>query len=575
MYRRILAFDYDDTLAENGTIPSSLQTALKHLKAAGYVLFMVTGRRFGDAEIASLRDLFSGIVWENGAVLHHTTIDEFYLPFGQIDPRLVEALEAANVPLEHGRAIVFTSEPYDQKVWQVLHQWGGDAVIVRNKGSIRILPPGTAKGAGLERLLGLCGYSPRNTVCFGDGESDLSLLALGEIGVAVANAVPQLKQAADLVMTQPGPAGVLQALETYWLNGDPRDIPWRRKRLIPLGEDEAGNPVSMMAAALTDGNLGVFGDSGSGKSWVAGLLAEGMHLAGYQILLIDPEGDFRGLRALPGMVALEVSPQVLPPPTMVARLLETMIVSVVVDLCAYPMTQRHDYVTDLLHALYLLRQRKFRPHWIVLEEAQYFLPPQGNQALETFPSLLADGGWAFVSYCPSRLAEGLLAALDHCIVTHLSQPESLQTVQQMMGDHLPSLSLAEMPRGCVWLSGEQIVRLRPNARRVPHIRHLYKYLDKPLPAHKRFQFRDDQDYIGLEAASLFEFLQCLRNLPIESLLYHCRRGDFAAWAEHALGDHVLANHLHKLGQRSLTGERLRRALIQRVSAHCDEIRDLR
>jgi hypothetical protein len=574
MYRRILAFNYDDTLAENGIVPPALQTALERLKAAGYVLFMVTGRRFGHADLGALRTLFSGIVWENGAVLHHTATDEFYLPFGQIDPRLTEALQAAGVPLEHGRAIVFTQEPYDQTVWQVLSRWGGDAVIVRNKGSIRILPSGAAKGAGLERLLGLCGYSPRNLISFGDGESDLSLLALGEIGVAVANAVPQLKQTADLVTAQPGPAGVLNALETYWLKGDPRDIPWRRKRLIPLGEDKAGEPVSMTASALTDGNLGLFGDSGSGKSWVAGLLAEGMHLAGYQILLIDPEGDFRGLRALPGMVALEVTPSVLPPATMVARLLETMIVSVVLDLCNFPVAQRHDYVADLLRALHPLRARKFRPHWILLEEAQYFLPPQGNPVLEALPALLADGGWAFVSYCPGRLAEGLLAALDHCIVTRLSQPESVQTVERMLG-HPPPTPLADLPRGRAWLSGEQVVRLRPNARRVPHIRHLYKYLDKPLPAHKRFYFRDEESYIDLEAANLFEFLQCLRDLPIESLVYHYRRDDFSTWAEEALGDHVLADHLHKLGQRSLQGERLRQALLQRVSAHYDEIRMLR
>jgi hydroxymethylpyrimidine pyrophosphatase-like HAD family hydrolase len=108
MYRRVLAFDFDGTLAENGIVPLALQTALAQLHAAGYTLFMVTGRRFGDAERGSLEDVFTGIVWENGAVLHHTTTDEVYLPFGHIDPRLVEALESAQVPLEHGWAIVST-----------------------------------------------------------------------------------------------------------------------------------------------------------------------------------------------------------------------------------------------------------------------------------------------------------------------------------------------------------------------------------------------------------------------------------------------------------------------------------
>jgi hypothetical protein len=93
----------------------------------------------------------------------------------------------------------------------------------------------------------------------------------------------------------------------------------------------------------------------------------------------------------------------------------------------------------------------------------------------------------------------------------------------------------------------------------------------PLPEDKRFYFRDEQGFLGLEAASLFEFLQCLRNLPIESLAYHQARGDFAAWADSTLGDRVLADHLRKLGQRSLAGEALREALVERVTAHYEEL----
>jgi hydroxymethylpyrimidine pyrophosphatase-like HAD family hydrolase len=164
MYRRILAFDFDGTLAENGSVPLTLQSALEQLHAAGHALFMATGRRFGDAELGSLDNVFTGIAWENGAVLHHITTDKVYLPFGQVDPRLVEALELAQVPLERGRAIVSTRSVHDQTVWQVLNDWGGDAVVTHDKGVVRVMPPGTAKGTGLERLLGLCGFSPRNLV---------------------------------------------------------------------------------------------------------------------------------------------------------------------------------------------------------------------------------------------------------------------------------------------------------------------------------------------------------------------------------------------------------------------------
>jgi hydroxymethylpyrimidine pyrophosphatase-like HAD family hydrolase len=574
LYRRVLAFDFDGTLADDGVVPSALQTALEQLRTQGYALFLVTGRRFDDAKLGPLKQLFTGIVWENGAVLHHTATDEVYLPFGHLDTRLAEAMEAAGIPLQYGQAIASTGTAHDEMVWHVLNKLGGDAVIMQNKGTVRVLPSGATKSAGLERLLELCGYSPRNLTSFGDGETDMSLLQLGEVGVAVADAVPSLKEVADLVSTQPGPEGVLEILESHWLHGTSDTIQaQKREHLIELGKDEAGLPVSLPAAELAGENLGVFGDSGSGKSWVAGLLVEGMHRIGYQVLLIDPEGDFRGMRALPGIVALEITQDSTPPPSMVVSVLETVTASVVLDLSSYSMDRRVGYVAELLRALRSVKERKFRPHWIVLEEAQSFLPPKGNQVSKALLPMLPAGGWAVVSYRPDRLTTEVLAALDRCILARLSEPEAAQAVGQTIGG-FPETSLEDIPTGHVWLCGRRMVRLRPNARRIPHIRHLYKYLDKPLPRHKRFYFRDQQSFLGIEAANLLEFLHCLRDLPIESLVYHHTRGDFVRWVDGALGDGILANHLRKLAQRSLEGEALREALVQRVTAHYEELRTL-
>jgi hydroxymethylpyrimidine pyrophosphatase-like HAD family hydrolase len=575
MHRRVLAFDFDGTLAENGIVPPALQAALERLRSMGYILFLATGRRYESVEFGLFGNLFAGIVWENGAVLYHTATEEIYLPFGAVDPRLKEALIAAGVPLESGLAIASTWTPHEEKVWRVLNDWGGEAVVAYNKGAVMILPAGTSKGTGLERLLGLCGYSPRNLVAFGDGENDLSLLELGEFGVTVADGVSSLKAIADLVTTRPGPAGVLEVCEVYWLNGFTPSIPLRRERQILLGQDETGNPVYLPGAALSGGNLGVFGDSGSGKSWVTGLLAEGMQHAGYQSLLIDPEGDFKGLRALPGIVALEGNEKSLPAPALVVALVEMGNVTVVLDMCSYRVNHRIEYVADLLRALRSLRERKFRPHWIVLEEAQYFLPPNGGTVATELAPMLAGGGWAFVSYRPDRLDNLVLERLNNCLLTRLTEPEAVRTVCRVAGHSLGEESPANINRGYAWLCGQRLVRLHPNARRIPHIRHLYKYLDKPLPAHKRFNFRDEHDFLCLEAASLFEFLQILPSLPLKSLAYHQARDDFAKWAEGALGDSGLAAHLHKLAHRKLHGEALREALLQRVASHYQELQALR
>lgn len=571
MYRRILAFDYDGTLAENGHVPPALQQALSQLHLAGYALFLVTGRQVDSVRLGSLNDLFTGIVWENGAVLSHLASHETYLPFGHVDPRLVEALEAANVPLEHGRAIVATWLPYEETVWHVLQATGIDVAVVHNKGALMLLPPGAAKGTGLERMLTLCGFSVRNLVCFGDGENDLSLLQVGETGVAVADAVPSVKESADWVTSQPGPAGVLEALERYWLHGEAPALPARHEHLIPLGEDAEETPYFLSGAQLISGNLGVFGDSSSGKSWATGLVAEGMHMAGYQTLLIDTEGDYRGLRSLPGFMVFNGDEKSLPTPASVMTLLEATALSMVLDLCTLSMRQRELYVADLFHALRPLREHKFRPHWIVLEEAQQFVATPDSTTFSAIQPMLPQGGWAFVSYRPDWLDPAVLTTIDRCLITRLSIPEALRALPCRLDDSAKA-ALAQTPQGYLWASDGHLVRLHLSTRRIPHIRHLYKYLDLPLPRAKRFYFRTEQGYLGCEAASLFEFKELLASLPSESLAYHQTRGDFAAWVHHTLGDEILAAHLDKLARRpQLKGEALRQALLQRVTAHYMEI----
>jgi hypothetical protein len=189
--------------------------------------------------------------------------------------------------------------------------------------------------------------------------------------------------------------------------------------------------------------------------------------------------------------------------------------------------------------------------------------------------MLGSKGWAFVSYRPDRLDTAVVNTIDHCIVTRLSEPESVQAVCQI--NPLPAAdSLAHTPHGYIWLCGQGQVRLRPAARRVPHIRHLYKYLDIPLPRQKRFYFRTPQAYLGLEAASLFEFKEIIPKLPLESLAYHHGRGDFAAWVKSSLDDEILATHLEKLSRRKeLEGEALRQALWQRITGRYMELHSLR
>jgi len=48
----------------------------------------------------------------------------------------MEALEAAEVPLELGQASLSTWIPHEETVWRVVNESGGEAVIAYNKGTV-------------------------------------------------------------------------------------------------------------------------------------------------------------------------------------------------------------------------------------------------------------------------------------------------------------------------------------------------------------------------------------------------------------------------------------------------------
>ena len=115
------------------------------------------------------------------------------------------------MPVLAGRCIVATWEPHQHAVLEAIRELGLELQIIFNKGAVMVLPAGTSKASGLEAALALLELSPHNVVGIGDAENDHAFLRLCGCGVAVANALPLLKENADFVTEMPRGAGVAGA----------------------------------------------------------------------------------------------------------------------------------------------------------------------------------------------------------------------------------------------------------------------------------------------------------------------------------------------------------------------------
>jgi hydroxymethylpyrimidine pyrophosphatase-like HAD family hydrolase len=209
-----LATDYDGTLATHGTVGEETRAALRRFRASGRRVILVTGRRIADlSEVDPHLDDFDVIVAENGALLYWPG-DRREEPLAKPPPaEFVQFLAKADVrPIERGKVIVATVEPYQHIVLEAIRTFGLELQVVFNKGCVMILPSGVNKATGLKRALKALGIPREEVIGVGDAENDHALLDFCGLSVAVANALPALKERANIVLASAHGEGVTELI---------------------------------------------------------------------------------------------------------------------------------------------------------------------------------------------------------------------------------------------------------------------------------------------------------------------------------------------------------------------------
>jgi hypothetical protein len=210
---QILASDYDGTIAHDGRVDAPTLEALDRCRASGRKLILVTGRELDDLHKTFAHvDRFDVVVAENGALLYHPATGEEQKLASSPPGDFCDALRARGVPVSCGRVIVATWVPHEKVVLETIHQFGLELQVIFNKGAVMVLPSGVNKATGLAAVLQQLRTSPQNVIAVGDAENDHALLASCGAGVAVANALPALKEHADWVTQADHGAGVAELI---------------------------------------------------------------------------------------------------------------------------------------------------------------------------------------------------------------------------------------------------------------------------------------------------------------------------------------------------------------------------
>lgn len=231
----MIAVDMDGTLLNsNGVILDSSIKVLKEMKRLGKIVVIITGRSINES-INYLNSEFVDYLLANNGSIWYKVDEEKIIKRNDINQdqiislfknyshlishiwlatpffkRFGSAEEAIKFLLDNEYFLVqgtvhFNNSDNLSEIISILKDSYSDLEIEMMQDSfsdkkwINILPSGITKGNNLLRLAKHLKVDINNTVAFGDGLNDISMIKVSGIGVAMGNALDELKKEADFI----------------------------------------------------------------------------------------------------------------------------------------------------------------------------------------------------------------------------------------------------------------------------------------------------------------------------------------------------------------------------------------
>lgn len=257
MKYKALFFDIDGTLVSFAThrIPRSAVDALREAKRRAVRIFIATGRpRAMVNNLGEIEDLIDGWITHNGG---QCTVGDEVIRCNSISPEsfriILEHSDRFRYPVyvvgEHsqvaynneermvafyrdelnfhinpsatladlaGQRIIETTNFCNAEQERDLLPRLPDCISTRwHPAFIDITERHSDKGTGLEEIAAKLGISAAETIAFGDGGNDASMLRAAGVGVALGGAFDEAKKASDYVTSTVEEDGVARALEHF------------------------------------------------------------------------------------------------------------------------------------------------------------------------------------------------------------------------------------------------------------------------------------------------------------------------------------------------------------------------
>ncbi|WP_409305260.1 Cof-type HAD-IIB family hydrolase [Peribacillus sp. SCS-155] len=254
---KIVFFDIDGTLLDHDKkLPSSTKKAIEQLQNNGIYVAISTGRApFMFTELRKELGIetfvsFNGqyVVFENEVIYKHPlALDEVRALHkaaneNESTPLIFLNEKTMKSSVKHSERIVeamgslkFTHPEQDEhfyedhQIYQALlfttgeeqkwyeNKYDSFRFIRWHKYSVDVLPKGGSKAGGIKTLMEKVGFKLEDVYAFGDGLNDIEMLETVGHGIAMGNALDEVKGFADYVTTGVDQDGIYNGLRYYKL----------------------------------------------------------------------------------------------------------------------------------------------------------------------------------------------------------------------------------------------------------------------------------------------------------------------------------------------------------------------
>lgn len=152
-------------------------------------------------------------------IITESTDDQYVKEESRINKMNIRKVENLLEALEpHPTKLLMTGDPSDMiKAENELVEILGEKMDIFRSAPffLELVPKGIDKAQSLLRLLSKLNLTPSDLMAFGDGYNDLSMLKLAGMGVAMANAAPEVRAEANYVTLSNEEDGVAEALNHF------------------------------------------------------------------------------------------------------------------------------------------------------------------------------------------------------------------------------------------------------------------------------------------------------------------------------------------------------------------------